>query len=110
MVTEPLCCSPSHICLEQAPYNCLLRQSRLKVWIFKHWPNQTAKLSDLLVRFYMNISVDGNAFPKKWVEFWNQCKLSDVDWFPGHWNSPITIPFTGNLFVSSVTESVNEER
>ena len=66
----------SHIRLKQAPYNCLPRQSRLKVWIFKCWPKPTAKLSDPLVGFYVKICVDGETFPKKCVEVWSIFTLS----------------------------------
>ena len=66
----------SHIRLKQAPYNCLPRQSRLKVWIFKCWPKPTAKLLDPLVGFYVKICVDGETFPKKCVEVWSIFRLS----------------------------------
>ena len=43
---------------------------------FQTLAKPTAKLSDLLVGIYVNICVDGEAFPKKCVEVWSIFRLS----------------------------------
>ena len=55
--------------LKRAFVVVLFRARRLKVWAINMLAKSTAKLSDLLARFNVNICVNGEASPKKALKF-----------------------------------------